>query len=102
MKHSFLLMMTAVVIAVSVGLFFEGFSNDVDFVESDFDHRLYLVRNLPDKSNAAKLLSLIRYQLVRFVKYLEMKYPNDPRIRRLAKNFNPDEISESSPDSKYT
>jgi predicted metal-dependent hydrolase len=83
-------------------MYFEGFSNDVDYVESEFDNRQYLVRNLPDKSSAARLLSLIRARLMKLVDYMKSKYPNDSRVHRLVKNFNPDQISESSPDSKYT
>lgn len=102
MKNSFLLLIILIIIGVSASMYYEGFTNDVEYVKSNQDHRSYLVRNLPDKTSAADLLSLIRGRLIKFVKYMKKKYPEDDRIIRLAKNFNPDQISESTPDSKYT
>jgi len=102
MKNIFLLAIILAIVCVSATMYFEGFSNDVDYVESHLDNRKYLVRNLPDKADAARLLSLIRARLIHLVRYMRSKYPQDNRIRRLVKNFNSDQISESSPDSKYT
>ena len=102
MKNIFLLALIMAIVCVSATMYFEGFSNDVDYVESQLDNRQYLVRNLPDKNDAARLLSLIRARLIKLVKYMRTKYPQDSRVHRLVKNFNPDQISESAPDSKYT
>jgi hypothetical protein len=42
------------------------FWNEVSYVES-FDSNTYLVRNLPDKNQAAKMLAEIRTRLINFV-----------------------------------
>lgn len=102
MKNLFLLLIVLIIVGFSASIYYEGFMNDIEYVESPYDKRFYLVRNLPDKKNAAKLLSLIRARLIEFVKYLRIKHPKDKRIERLARNFNPNQISESTPDSKYT
>jgi predicted metal-dependent hydrolase len=98
----FLLMIVLVIVGVSASMYLENFTNDVEFVTSDFDNRVYMVRNLPDKARAAQLLSVMRDRLLKLVKHMFKKYPNDARCQRLKKHFNPDAISESAPDSKYT
>lgn len=98
----FVIAIILIILAVSATMFYETFTNDVEYVSSPYDNRPYLVRNLPDRDQAAKMLSLIRARLLKLTKHLVKKYPKDPRIRRLANNFNPDQISESAPDSKYT
>lgn len=102
MKNLFLLLIILAIIVVSASMYYEGFMNDVEYVVSIRDKRQYLVRNLPDKKSAAELLSLIRGRLIKFVKFMKKKYPDDDRVKRLVKNFNSDQISESTPDSKYT
>jgi predicted metal-dependent hydrolase len=102
MKNFFLLIIILVILGLSARMYFEGYSNEIEYVQSPLDNRSYLVRNLPDRDDAARLLSLIRARLIKLVEYTRKKYPNDQRIKRLSKNFNPDEISESAPDSKYT
>ena len=91
-----------IVTFVSGSIYYEGFMSDIEYVKSPYDERFYLVRNLPDKTQAARLLSIIRARLSLFVKHLIKKYPKDKKIIRLFKNFNSDQISESTPDSKYT
>lgn len=97
-----IIIMTLLVVFVSVSMYTEGFTNDVTYVTANHDNRAYLVRNLPDKDVAANLLSVIRSRLIKLVKYLKMKYPKDRRVQRMSSNFNSDQISESTPDSKYT
>lgn len=102
MENLFLIIITLLVICVSASMYKEGFSNAVTYVTADHDHRSYLVRNLPDKDQAANLLSVIRGRLIKLVKYLKNKYPKERRVQRMASNFNSDQISESTPDSQYT
>lgn len=102
MIDTFLFLIIIAILGLSLSMYIEGFTNEVEYVPSSFDGRDYLVRNLPDKHQAADLLSVMRAKLVRFVKHMKSKYPHDSRVRRLVKNFNPDQISESSATSKYT
>jgi predicted metal-dependent hydrolase len=101
-SNRFLIIIIGGILLLSAMTYYEGFTNDIEYIESSIDQRSYRVRNLPDKESAAKLLSLIRARLIKLVNYMRKKYPNDQRVIRLVRNFNPDQISESLPNSKYT
>lgn len=87
---------------VSGSMAFEGYVNDITYIKSGLDERSYLVRNLPDSRQAADLLAQIRQKLIQLVAHLKRKYPDDAKVGRLVRNFDPNQISESSSDSKYT
>lgn len=111
--------------------YFEKGAYDVTYVTSSVNNKQYLVRNLADKEEAAdllanmnqrfnKLISFIKRQdefamyknyVVRESTLTEDKLTDDQRkqfakfrddIARLIKNYNPDAISENTPDSAYT
>ena len=75
---------------------------EVEYVRSSTDNREYLVRNMSDKQQAADLLASITKDLQKLVQHMMAKYPSDPHVLYLYKNFNPDAISEGSVDSGYT
>ena len=73
----------------------------------------FLVRNEDDKEEAALLLSEITERLTKLVKYTSKKIVEDESLeadkkthnnslKRLKKNFRPNNITESSPGNKYT
>ncbi len=102
MGKTVVILVILLIVGLSTSMYVETFTSEVHLVESEYDKRSYLVRNLPDKDKAARLLSLLRARLMRFVVILKHKYPTDARIQRLKANYNPDAISESLPSSKYT
>lgn len=98
---------------------------EVVYVKSTINGKEYLVRNLPDKQQASDLLARLSINLEKLVNYLENEYEKIDQIydkyiekddkvqhigkdkfkedvKRLIKNFNPDEFSESTPDAQYT
>jgi predicted metal-dependent hydrolase len=87
-------------------LYLESKASEVTYVEAK-DGDTYLVRNLPDKLQAANLLSDMKKKLTKLVNHA-YKNRNDKykdkkvEIERLKKNYRPDAISESSPSNKYT
>ena len=85
-------------------LFFyiKSYYGEVEFVKSKKDSQYYLVRKLPDKQQAADLISSLADDLDKLVKHMVAKYPDNPDVKRLYKNFNKNNISEGSPDSGYT
>lgn len=83
-------------------IYLETKSLDVKFVVSNFDGKKYLVRNLPDKQAAATLISKIGSKLTKLVNSLKDQEDDNEDIRRLIRNYNPNNISESSPNNKYT
>jgi hypothetical protein len=99
---------------------------EVVYVKSGVNGKEYLVRNLPNKQNAADLLANLSINLENLVNYLSEqtnknklddlydKYVDDDDkkvinkkkfkddIKRVINNFNADEFSESTPDAQYT
>jgi len=51
---------------------------------------------------AADLLAKVTQKCKLLVEYMRQKYPDDPRVKRLVKGFNPKKISETLPTSELT
>lgn len=83
-------------------LYLETKSLDVKFEKSEVDNKTYLVRNLPDSKEAADLLAKIKSKLSLLVNSLKDKQDDNDDIKRLVRNWRPENISESSPNNKYT
>ena len=81
-------------------------SSEVKYVKAK-DGAEYLVRNLPDKRQAANKLAMIKSNLDTIVNYLkenknlEDYYSKKNEIELLISNYNPDSLSESSPGNKF-
>ena len=82
--------------------YYENEQSDVNYTISTFDNRNYLVRNLEDKTDAANLLAKIRKNIEDLCAHLSNVYPTDENVKRLIEKFNPDNISETGKNSKYT
>jgi predicted metal-dependent hydrolase len=78
-------------------------SYDMANVTSSIDSQKYLVRNLPDKQEAADRLARTRAKLLRLIKELKAAHPDKAFVKQLA-NFDcaPSRFSESTPDASYT
>jgi predicted metal-dependent hydrolase len=97
-------------------IYLENRSYDVTYVKSSIDGREYLVRNMPDRHQAADLLAKVRNKLESVTNYIAniddnklKKYSKKigfeemkDNIERLKNRFQPDNISESTPHEKYT
>ncbi len=79
-------------------------SHDMAHVESTVDGQKYIVRNLPDKQEAADRLARTRGKLLRLMKDLKQTHPDKPFVAQLLRNFDadPSRFSESTPDASYT
>jgi hypothetical protein len=60
------------------------------------------VRDRQNVKKAADLLATVTNKCKELVKYVGEKYPDDPDVERLVKNFNPQKISETLPNSELT
>ena len=74
------------------------------YVKSKIDNKDYLVRDMPDKQEAADLMAHIRVKMSNLKIHLESKYPDKPQVKQLQSNFIPDpaRFYESTPDSDLT
>jgi len=79
-------------------------SHDMAHVQSTVDGNRYIVRNLPDKQEAADRLARIREKLLRLMRDLKQSDPEKPFVIQMARNFDadPSRFSESTPDASYT
>ena len=101
---------TFFLILISITIFYvylENKATDVTYINKGGIE--FLVRNLDDKEQAAKLLSDICSRLTKLVNHLDKDIDNKDHtseikegIRRMKKNYNPHAIVESSPGNKYT
>ena len=79
-------------------------SHDMALTTSTVDGNKYLVRNLPDKQDAADRLARTRGKLMRLMTALRQSHPEKPLVKQIMRNFDadPSRFSESTPDASYT
>ena len=77
---------------------------DMSYVKSTVDQNSYLVRNLPDKLEAANRLAEVRSRVLRLMKHFKQSNTDNQIALDILKNFDadPTRFSESTPDSSYT
>lgn len=85
---------------------YENFTSDLTFIESNVDKNKHLVRDLPDKEQAADLLAKIKDRCLLLIEKLNIEYmsngKSDDSIYRLLQKFNHKNISETVKGSKHT
>ena len=92
-----------IIISLMLGMYVYNIYNaEVEYFTSTVDNRKYLVRSLPDKQQAANMLAEINRDLVSLINHMRKKFPEDLNVKRLFDNYNPNAMSEGSPDSGYT
>jgi hypothetical protein len=77
---------------------------DMALVKSGLDGENYLVRNLPDKHEAADRLAEVRKRVLRLMDHFKQTLRDHPISADILKNFDaaPERFSESQPDSSHT
>jgi hypothetical protein len=71
-------------------------------VQSKVDYKLYFVQDKDDKQQAADNLAIIRRRCEDLVQHMSTKYPTNPDVLQLKKNFNPNNFVEAGKNKKYT
>lgn len=99
--HAIEIFIGVVVMFLVVGIIINRY-NEVSIVTARTDGRRYIVRNLSDKQKAANTLGEIANNMETLVNHMMDAYPNNADVQRLYRNFNPDNISESSDKDSYT
>jgi hypothetical protein len=75
-----------VIIVAYVFMTYKHSNYPVAYVKSDYDDQMYLVRNLPDKMEAANRLARVREKLVRLRTSLEQTHKDKPFVKQILKN----------------
>ena len=71
-------------------------------IVSTKDGNKYCVRDKENLEKSADMLADMTIKLRRLVKHMAQKYPDEERVKRLVKGFNPKKIMETLPISEYT
>ena len=71
-------------------------------IVSTKDGNKYCVRDKENLEKSADMLADMTIKLRRLVKHMAQKYPDEERVKRLVKGFNPKKIMETLPTSEYT
>lgn len=95
------LIFSIIILIICCIKFYEGFSKEIIYVKSNIDQREYLVQNLPNKQEAADMLAKLRRKLIKFTQDIYEKNPTE-EVKRLKKKYKPNNLTESTNDSKYT
>ena len=91
-----------VILITIIYIHFENKVKEVEYIKSKVDNRDYLVQNSKDKQAAADLLATIRKNLIILSQKLKETNANQVDVNRMINNFNPDNITETAQNSKYT
>ena len=73
-------------------------------VKSSSDGKLYRVRDMRDKQQAADLLAKVRLRMKKLYAHLSSTFPDKPQVKRLLQRFeaNPERLLEATPDAEHT
>lgn len=100
MKELSSLLLGVIVMGIFVNYFYKNMY--LTKVRSTIDNRIYIVRKLPDKLDAANKLAMISEKLTKLVDYVYRNHKNKYGIQQLNDNFNSRNITENLPNGKYT
>jgi len=97
----FILVMVGVAYFV---MYTKGSKYPVAYVQSTVDKESYVVRNLPDKQDAADRLARVRQKILTLRKHLQQSHMEKPFVKQMVDNFDctADRFSESTPDAQFT
>lgn len=99
---SFLEIFIVIIMVAILFFYLKKHYGEVEYVTSKADNRKYLVRKLPDKQEAADMLGRVSIDCHKLIDHLKEKFETNKDVKRLVRNFNPDNISEGSSDNGYT
>lgn len=83
-------------------IYYESDAYNLKCIISGVDGNRYCVRERLKLELAADLLAKTTTSCKQLVAYMDKKYPDDERTKRLVSGFNPDKINETLPTSELT
>jgi hypothetical protein len=90
------------IMVIVLAMYIQGHYAEIDIVESNVDHRKYVVQKLPDKQRAADFLASVNKDILKLIDHMKKKYPEKREVTFMANNYNPNAISEGSLTGGYT
>lgn len=99
---SFLDIFVLFVMTIILFAYIRDYYGEVEYVTSSVDGKSYLVRKLPDRQEAADILARMNENLMKLVRHMRAKYPDNKDVQRMYKNYKPDNLSEGGMEVGYT
>ena len=90
------------ILILCLRIYYDSDAFQLKCIISGVDGNRYCVRDRTKIKPAADLLATVTTKCKDLVNYMNEKYPNDPRVKRLVSGFNPKKISETLPNSELT
>ena len=90
------------VLLLCLKIYRESDTFNLKCIISSVDGNRYCVRDRQKLELAADLLAKVTQKCKLLIEYVKQKYPNDPRVIKLVKGFNPKSINETLPTSELT
>ena len=90
------------IIGICVYIYFDSDTFQLKCIVSTVDGNKYCVRERTNLQRAADLLAEVTEKCKKLVAYVGKKYPENPNVVRLVKNYNPQKVMETLPPSEYT
>jgi len=90
------------VLLLCLRIYYDSDAFNLKCIIASKDGNRYCVREREKLELAADLLATVSQKCKDMVKYMQEKHPDDPRVVRLVKGFNPKKISETLPTSELT
>ena len=94
--------LVALLVIVCIRIYYDSDAFQLKCVLSSKDGNRYCVREREKLELAADLLAEVTEKCKLLVRYLGEKYPDNKKVQRLVKGFNPKRISETLPTSELT
>jgi hypothetical protein len=92
----------AFIIGICVYMYYDSDAFQLKCIVSTVDGNKYCVRERDNVQKAADLLAKVTEKCKALVAYMGKKFPDNPDVQRLVKNYNPQKVMETLPTSEYT
>ena len=96
------IILVILIILLCIKIYSESDYANLKCIISNLDGNTYCVRERNKLELAADKLSKVSTNLKKLVEYCKIQYPDQENVKRLVKKFNPKQIVEILPTSKYT
>jgi len=101
-QNIFFYIFVGFVLLICLRIYYDSDAYNLKCIIASKDGNKYCVREREKLELAANLLADVTKKMKDIVSYMQEKYSNDPRVKRLVEGFNPKKICETLPTSELT
>lgn len=102
LSQNFIFFVVVVLVAAAVWIYYNRDQLELKCILSTVNGKRYCVRDTRRAQESADMLARITVKMTKLVDYLKETDAENPAVKRLAANFNPDKITETLPNSELT